>query len=90
MYHCGFLAIKVQKLRSKLDIVISFCFQDCRLNLFRVRKIFSFSFYFDLKMFKVMQTYERTTRYIDKGLISNLVEVNGMFNEMVYFNGYID
>lgn len=33
---------------------------------------------------------KKTIRYIDKGLISNLVEVNGMVNEMVYFNGYID
>lgn len=38
----------------------------------------------------MMQTHERTIRYIDKGLISNLVGVNGMVNEMVYFNGYID
>lgn len=37
-----------------------------------------------------MQMHERTIRYIDKGLISNLVGVNGMVNEMVYFNGYID
>lgn len=38
----------------------------------------------------MMQTHERTISYIDKGLISHLVKVNGMVNEMVYFNGYVD
>ena len=55
-----------------------------------MRKIFSFSFYFVLRMSKLMLTHERTRSYIDNGLIYHLVEVNGMVNEMVYFNGYVD
>lgn len=38
----------------------------------------------------MMQTHGKTIRHIDKGVISDLIEMNSTVNEMVYFNGYID
>lgn len=34
----------------------------------------------------MMQRHGRKIRYIDQGLISNFIEMNGMVKEPVYFN----